>query len=87
MGCACNNIKKENIEQKKDYKKENFDNFNLNFFLSKNWIYIIIVLIILIVIYFIIANPFSSKNEKLQEFIVAPPGFIRGNLDDYTVGF
>ena len=49
MGCACNNKKPlEKNEQKKEYKKENFN--NLNDFLSKNWIYIIITLIILILI-------------------------------------
>ena len=88
MGCACNSKKTiEDIKQKKDYKNENFENFNLNNFLSKNWIYIIIILIGLIVIYFIVFKPFSSGDNELREFILAPPGFIRGNLEDYTVGF
>ncbi len=50
MGCACNKKPQEKIEQKKEYKKENFN--NLNEFFSKNWIYIIITLIIIIMFLF-----------------------------------
>ncbi len=86
MGCACkNNKQQKDITEKKEFKKENFN--NLNNFLSKNWIYMIIILILIIVIYLIIAKPFSSGNDELREFIVAPPGFVRGHLEDYTVGF
>ncbi len=90
MGCACNNKSKENLEQKvepkKEYKKKNIETFDINSFISTHWIYILIVLIILILIYVVIAKPFSSNNDEMREFILAPPGFIRGNLDEYTVG-
>jgi hypothetical protein len=59
MGCACNKKPQEKIEQKKEYKKENFN--NLNEFFSKNWIYIIITLIIIIMILFYCNKKFFIK--------------------------
>ncbi len=48
----------KNLE-KKEYKKENFykfDIFDINKFMDKNWIYIIIFLIIIITVYFLFKN-------------------------------
>jgi hypothetical protein len=70
MGCTmCNNKKPQTT-------KETFNNK------SYNWIYIVIILIIIIfLIYFLILKP----ECKMQEFVLAPPGFIRGHLDNYVV--
>jgi hypothetical protein len=78
MGCNSCNKKKENF--KKQETQEGFS--DVSNFLSNNWIFVVIGLIIIIgLIYFFILRPKSDS----QEFVLAPPGFVRGRLDDYTV--
>ncbi len=75
MACNTCNKKKENFK-----KRENFS--DLSNFLSNNWIFIVIGLIIIIgLIYFFILRP----KDEVYEFVLAPKGFIRGRLDDFTV--
>jgi hypothetical protein len=70
----------ENINNlNKSFKKEKFIDFTN--FLSNYWIYIVIVILILIgILYYVFL-----RQNNYQEFILAPPGHIRGRLDDYNV--
>ena len=75
MGCNSCNKKKENIKNKEGFS-------DMSNFLSKYWIFVVIGLVIIIgLIYFFILRP----KPQVNEFILAPPDFIRGRLEDYTV--
>jgi hypothetical protein len=75
MGCNTCYKKKEN-------KERFYGSSDLSNFLSNNWICVVIGLVIIIgLIYLFVLRPKTEVNE----FMLAPPGFIRGRLEDYTV--
>ena len=78
MGCNTCYKKKEHIKNKENF----YGSSDLSNFLSNNWIFIVIGLVIIIgLIYLFILRP----KPEVNEFILAPPDFIRGRLEDYTV--
>ncbi len=78
MGCNTCNKKKENIKNKEMF----YGSSDLSNFLSKYWIFVVLGLVIIIgLIYLFVLKPTSEANE----YLLAPPDFIRGRLEDYTV--